>query len=150
MSFSTFICYELWRSCEPDNISTKLYRHKFYSLKISYRRDRRLFEMLVFIIRIIWIFSKIWLMFICLKRFILKVNRWVLKEKWKQQFIILLYRKRFLHAYQRKTLRYVLKILRRAEAVVRRCFFKIDVLKNFENFTKKNLCWCLFLIQSHT
>ena len=39
------------------------------------------------------------------------------------------------------------EILARAEAVVRRCFFKIDVLKNFANFTGKNLCWCLFLIK---
>ena len=34
----------------------------------------RLFKMLTFIIRIIWILSNIWLMFICLKRFILIVN----------------------------------------------------------------------------
>ena len=36
----------------------------------QFNRDMLLFEMLVFIIRIIWILSNIWLMFICLKRFI--------------------------------------------------------------------------------
>ena len=142
-------CEEISTHCEPHNISAKLYRHKFYSLKISYlfNRDRRLFEMLVFSIRIIWILSNIWLMFICLKRFILIVNGWLLKDKWRQQFIILLYRKRCLDENQRKTLCYILKILGRAEAVVHRCFFKINVLKNFANFTGKNLCWCLFLVQ---
>ena len=142
-------CEEISTHCEPHNISAKLYRHKFCSLKISYlfNRDRRLFEMLVFNIRIIWILPNIWLMFICLKRFILIVNGWLLKDKWRQQFIILLYRKRCLDENQRKTLCYILKILGRAEVVVHRCFFKINVLKNFANFTGKNLCWCLFLIQ---
>ena len=28
-------------------------------------------------------------------------------------------------------------------------FFKIGVLKNFANFTGKNLCWSLFLIKGH-
>ena len=146
---SAMNCEEISTHCEPHNISAKFYRHKFYSFKISYlfNRDRQLFEMLVFIIRIIWILSNIWSMFICIKRFILIVNGWLLKDKWRKQFI-LLYRKRCLHESQWKTLRYVLKILGRAEAIVRRCFFKIDVLKNFANFTGNNLCWCFFLIQS--
>ena len=34
------------------------------------------------------------------------------------------------------------------EAVSRsQMFFKIGVLKNFENFTRKHLCWSLFLIK---
>ena len=54
--------------------------HVFWYLVsiIFFNRDMRLFEMLVFIIRIIWILSNIWLMFICLKRFILMVNGWLL------------------------------------------------------------------------
>ena len=36
----------------------------------------RLFEIFIFIIRIIWILSNIWLMFLCLKRFILIINGW--------------------------------------------------------------------------
>ena len=44
----------------------------------------------------------------------------------------------------------MIKILGRAEAVVRRCFFKIDELKNFANFTGKNQCWFLFLIKLQT
>ena len=43
-----------------------------------FNHDMRLFEMLVFIIRIIWILSNIWLMFNCLKRLILIVNGWFL------------------------------------------------------------------------
>ena len=38
----------------------------------------RLFEMLIFIIRIIWILPNIWLMIICFKRFVLIVNGWLL------------------------------------------------------------------------
>ena len=33
------------------------------------------------------------------------------------------------------------------EAVVRRCSFKIDLLKNFANFKGKRLCWSYFLIK---
>ena len=33
------------------------------------------------------------------------------------------------------------------EAVVRRCSFKIDLLKNFANFKGKRLCWSFFLIK---
>ena len=47
-----------------------------------FNRDMRLFEMLVFIIRIIWILPNIWLMFICLKRFILIVNGWLFNIIW--------------------------------------------------------------------
>ena len=43
-----------------------------------FNRDVRLFEMLVFIIRIIRILSSIWLMFFYLKTFILIVNGWIL------------------------------------------------------------------------
>ena len=140
---SAMTCEELSIHCEPHSISAKLYRRKFHSLRISYlfNRDKRLFEILVFSIRIIWILSNIWLMFICLKRFTLIVNGWLLRDKWRQQ-------KRCLHESQRKTLCYVLKILGRAEAAVCRCFFKKDVLKNFANLAGKNLCWCLFLIHS--
>ena len=35
----------------------------------------------------------------------------------------------------------------RTEAVVCKMFFKIDVPKNFANFTRKLLCWSLFLIK---
>ena len=34
-----------------------------------------------------------------------------------------------------------------AEAAVRKCFFKIVILKNFAIFTGKHLCWNLFLIK---
>ena len=44
----------------------------------EFNRNMRLFEMLDSIIRIIWILSNIWLMFICFKRFILIVNGWLL------------------------------------------------------------------------
>ena len=57
---------------EVDVIIPLVLKHKFFS------RDMRLFEMLVFIIRIICILSNIWLMFSCLKRFILIVNGWLL------------------------------------------------------------------------
>ena len=40
-----------------------------------FNRDMRLFEMLTFIIRIIWILPNIWLML-----FVLTVNGWLLKE----------------------------------------------------------------------
>ena len=39
---------------------------------LFFSHDMRLFEMLIFIIRFTWILSNIWLMFICLKRFILR------------------------------------------------------------------------------
>ena len=39
---------------------------------LFFSHDMRLFEMVIFIIRFTWILSNIWLMFICLKRFILR------------------------------------------------------------------------------
>ena len=41
-----------------------------------FSRNMWLFEMLVFIIRLIWILSNTWLMFICLKRFVLGDSRY--------------------------------------------------------------------------
>ena len=41
-------------------------------------------------------------------------------------------------------------IIRSKEAAVHRCSSKLVVLKNFAIFTRKHLCWSLFLIQLQT
>ena len=51
---------EQWQIGQGQSIKTSCFFH----------RDMWLFEMHVFIIRIIWILSNVWLMFNCLKRFI--------------------------------------------------------------------------------
>ena len=55
---------------------------------------------------------------------------------------MLLYRKWCLYESQRKTL--WLSFVRSCRSQM---FFKIDALKNFANFTVKNLCWSLYLIK---
>ena len=56
---------------QTDSFHCNYFRICFYHL---FNRDMQLFEMVAFIIRIIWIFSNILLMFIYLKRFIIIVN----------------------------------------------------------------------------
>ena len=71
-----------------------------------------------------------------------------LKDKWRHELLTIYYVIIQRMMSPRKSEEDVMiKILGMAEAVVRRCFFKIDVLKNFANFTGKNLCWFLFLIK---
>ena len=58
--------------------------------------------------------------------------------------LLLLYRKRFLHERQRKTLRLSFINPRKGRNSRSHVFFKTGVLNNFANFTGKHLCWHLF------
>ena len=71
---ATSLKKRLWHRCFLVNFAKfhcNYFRVCFYHL---FNRDMQLFEMVAFIIRIIWIFSNILLMFIYLKRFIIIAN----------------------------------------------------------------------------
>ena len=101
----------------------------------SFNRDMRLFEMLIFVIRIIWILSDIWLMFICLKRFVLIVNGWVLCAL--NNLCYYTENTKMSPQSQMKTLRLSFVNPRKGTSSCSHMFFKIDVLKNFYKFHRK-------------
>ena len=60
---------------------------------------------------------------------------------------MLLHKKRCLHESDRKTLWLSFLNPRKGRSTRLQVFSKIDVLKNFANFTRKHLCWSFFLIK---
>ena len=63
--------FAFFKLVQTDSFHCNYFRICFYHL---FNRDMQLFEMVAFIIGIIWIFSNILLMFIYLKRFTIIVN----------------------------------------------------------------------------